>query len=224
MRVAFFSPLPPSRSGIADYSETLIEHLKPLAEVEVFSGDGRSFDPARFDIALYHLGNNPYHALRLPGRSPASRRGGDARIQSASPGGLAHHPARRLGRLPARVRIRRRPASSGLCAARAGSRSGAGLRRRSHDPAGARIGPRRDRTQPVCGAADARGRISRPPRAHSPRRLDSARPIATPGATGWDSTNRRRSSASSVSSNPISASPNPCAPFAGCCAWRPRPG
>ena len=44
MRVAFFSPLPPSRSGIADYSETLIEHLKPLVEVEVFSGDGRSFD------------------------------------------------------------------------------------------------------------------------------------------------------------------------------------
>ena len=73
MRVAFFSPLPPSRSGIADYSETLIEHLKPLVEVEVFSGDGRSFDPARFDIALYHLGNNPYHgfvyqaALRYPG-------------------------------------------------------------------------------------------------------------------------------------------------------------
>jgi len=73
MRVAFFSPLPPSRSGIADYSETLIEHLKPLAEVEVFSGEGRTFDPARADVALYHLGNNPYHgfvyqaALRHPG-------------------------------------------------------------------------------------------------------------------------------------------------------------
>jgi hypothetical protein len=74
MRVAFFSPLPPCRSGIADYSETLIEHLKPLAEVEVFA-DGwpalRSLK--RFDIALYHLGNNPYHgfvyeaALRHPG-------------------------------------------------------------------------------------------------------------------------------------------------------------
>jgi len=66
MRVAFFSPLPPSRSGIADYSETLIEHLKPLAEVEVFSGDNRQFVPAdlsRFDVALYHLGNNPYHGF-----------------------------------------------------------------------------------------------------------------------------------------------------------------
>src|SRR5579863_8809963 len=73
MRVAFFSPLPPSRSGIADYSETLIEHLKPLVEVEVFSGDGRTFDPGSVDVALYHLGNNPHHgfvyqtALRHPG-------------------------------------------------------------------------------------------------------------------------------------------------------------
>jgi glycosyltransferase involved in cell wall biosynthesis len=72
MRVAFFSPLPPCRSGIADYSETLIEHLKPLVDLEVFS-DNRPFDASRFDIALYHLGNNPYHgfvyeaALRHPG-------------------------------------------------------------------------------------------------------------------------------------------------------------
>lgn len=73
MRVAYFSPLPPCRSGIADYSETLIEHLKPLAELEVFADGDRPFDPSRFDIALYHLGNNPYHgfvyeaALRHPG-------------------------------------------------------------------------------------------------------------------------------------------------------------
>ena len=61
MRVAFFSPLPPCRSGIADYSETLIEHLKPLVDLEVFADGGRLFDPARFDVALYHLGNNSYH-------------------------------------------------------------------------------------------------------------------------------------------------------------------
>jgi glycosyltransferase involved in cell wall biosynthesis/SAM-dependent methyltransferase len=73
MRVAFFSPLPPCRSGIADYSETLVEHLKPLADVAVFADGDRPFDPARFDIALYHLGNNPHHgfvyeaALRHPG-------------------------------------------------------------------------------------------------------------------------------------------------------------
>ena len=73
MRVAFFSPLPPARSGIADYSEALIESLKPLVELEVFSGPEQPFDPARFDIALYQVGNNGYHdfvyetALRHPG-------------------------------------------------------------------------------------------------------------------------------------------------------------
>jgi len=73
MRVAFFSPLPPSRSGIADYSETLAAHLKPLVELELFADGDQPFDASRFDIALYHLGNNPYHgfayeaALRHPG-------------------------------------------------------------------------------------------------------------------------------------------------------------
>jgi len=73
MRVALFSPLPPCRSGIADYSETLVEHLKHLVDLEVFADGDRPFDPARFDIALYHLGNNPHHgfvyeaALRHPG-------------------------------------------------------------------------------------------------------------------------------------------------------------
>jgi len=73
MRVAFFSPLPPCRSGTADYSETLIEHLKPLVDLEVFADADRPFDPSRFDIALYHLGNNSFHsfvyeaALKHPG-------------------------------------------------------------------------------------------------------------------------------------------------------------
>src|SRR3984893_17983 len=73
MRLAFFSPLPPARSGIADYSEALLESLKPLADVEVFSGGHQPLDPALFDIAVYHVGNNGYHgfvyetALRHPG-------------------------------------------------------------------------------------------------------------------------------------------------------------
>src|ERR1039457_5152343 len=73
MRVAFFSPLPPARSGIADYSEALIQSLEPLVELEVFSGPDQVYDPARFDIALYHVGNNAHHAfvyeaaLRNPG-------------------------------------------------------------------------------------------------------------------------------------------------------------
>ena len=72
MRVAFFSPLPPARSGIADYSEALIQSLEPLVELEVFSGPDQVYDPARFDIALYHVGNNGHHgfvyeaALRYP--------------------------------------------------------------------------------------------------------------------------------------------------------------
>lgn len=73
MRVAFFSPLPPARSGIADYSAALIESLKPLVDLEVFSSAEGAFDPARFDITLYQVGNNGYHdfvyetALRHPG-------------------------------------------------------------------------------------------------------------------------------------------------------------
>ena len=73
MRVAFFSPLPPARSGIADYSDALIQSLKPLVDLEIFAGDGAAFDPAKFDIAVYHVGNNGFHgfvyetALRHPG-------------------------------------------------------------------------------------------------------------------------------------------------------------
>ena len=73
MRAAFFSPLPPSRSGIADYSQALLETLRRLVEIEVFSDAGREFRPEGFDLALYQIGNNPYHgfvyeaALRHPG-------------------------------------------------------------------------------------------------------------------------------------------------------------
>jgi glycosyltransferase involved in cell wall biosynthesis/SAM-dependent methyltransferase len=73
MRVAYFSPLPPARSGIADYSEALIRHLAPLADVQTFSSADQRFDPSRFDVAVYHIGNNGFHdfvyeaALRHPG-------------------------------------------------------------------------------------------------------------------------------------------------------------
>src|ERR1044071_4425043 len=73
MRVAYFSPLPPARSGIADYSQALIEHLRPLLDLTVFSTPSQPFDPAPFAAALYHIGNNPSHtsiyetALRHPG-------------------------------------------------------------------------------------------------------------------------------------------------------------
>jgi glycosyltransferase involved in cell wall biosynthesis/SAM-dependent methyltransferase len=71
MRIAYFSPLPPAKSGIADYSVALLEPLQKLATVEVF--DKAPAIIQGFDALLYQLGNNAYHssiyecALRNPG-------------------------------------------------------------------------------------------------------------------------------------------------------------
>ena len=73
MRVAFFSPLPPARSGIADYSEALIASLRHLVDLEILSSAAQTSGPASCDIAIYQVGNNGYHdfvyetALRRPG-------------------------------------------------------------------------------------------------------------------------------------------------------------
>ncbi|HYV62680.1 MAG TPA: glycosyltransferase [Bryobacteraceae bacterium] len=73
MRVAFFSPLPPAKSGIADYSAAVLEHLNKSIQVETFSAKPAAFDPSRYDVCVYQLGNNPYHdfvyeaALEHPG-------------------------------------------------------------------------------------------------------------------------------------------------------------
>ena len=63
MKLAFFSPLPPAKSGIADYSAVLLEHLQQFAEVEAFASRPARFDAARFDAIVYQLGNNPYHTF-----------------------------------------------------------------------------------------------------------------------------------------------------------------
>jgi glycosyltransferase involved in cell wall biosynthesis len=63
--VGFFSPLPPARTGVADYSAELLRALEPLGSVKVNARDS--------DVPLYHLGNNPLHreiygqALAKPG-------------------------------------------------------------------------------------------------------------------------------------------------------------
>ena len=57
MRVAYYSPLPPERSGIADYSALLLPALRRRMEVEV--ARRRRPAPRRTDVALYHVGNNP---------------------------------------------------------------------------------------------------------------------------------------------------------------------
>jgi len=73
MRVAFVSPMPPSKTGIADYSAALLEHLAPIVDLEVVGCKPACLDWEAFDLILYQLGNNPYHgfvyelALRRPG-------------------------------------------------------------------------------------------------------------------------------------------------------------
>jgi len=73
MRIAFFSPLPPARSGIADYSAALLDHLRPLAQITAFDTRPTAPDLSAFDLALYQIGNNPCHifcyeaALKFPG-------------------------------------------------------------------------------------------------------------------------------------------------------------
>ncbi len=65
--------MPPSKSGIADYSEALISELSKSAEIEIFDSATKPFNPAGFDAIVYHIGNNPHHdfvyetALKHPG-------------------------------------------------------------------------------------------------------------------------------------------------------------
>jgi glycosyltransferase involved in cell wall biosynthesis len=65
VKAAFYSPLPPQRTGVADYSAALLGALRRLGEVEVGARDA--------DVCLYHLGNNSLHrdiyqrALARPG-------------------------------------------------------------------------------------------------------------------------------------------------------------
>jgi len=52
--VGYFAPLPPARTGVADYAAALLADLRERGHVEVA--------PRSCDIALYHLGNNAAHA------------------------------------------------------------------------------------------------------------------------------------------------------------------
>jgi glycosyltransferase involved in cell wall biosynthesis len=87
LRLAYFSPLPPARSGIADYSAELLPHLGRLADVTVFGTDDgqwtvddsastalhrlplKTVRPLRdyasrrwhYDLALYQMGNSQHH-------------------------------------------------------------------------------------------------------------------------------------------------------------------
>src|SRR5438105_1519654 len=57
MKVAYHSPLPPSRSGIADYSALLLPALSKRLDV-VVARPGRLRRAPSADVALYHVGND----------------------------------------------------------------------------------------------------------------------------------------------------------------------
>ncbi|MBC8165516.1 MAG: hypothetical protein H7Y20_06560, partial [Bryobacteraceae bacterium] len=70
MKVGFFSPMPPARSGIADHAVQLLSALQTSA----LRGEASvELSASRADVNLYHLGNNQLHAdiyrraLREPG-------------------------------------------------------------------------------------------------------------------------------------------------------------
>jgi glycosyltransferase involved in cell wall biosynthesis len=57
MRVVYYSPMPPSRSGIADYSALLLPALADRLDV-VVARPGRLRRELKADVALYHVGND----------------------------------------------------------------------------------------------------------------------------------------------------------------------
>lgn len=90
-RLAFVSPLPPCKTGIADYSEILLDCLEPHYEIELIDAQNepitgrlttrfplrtaawfRSYSKS-FDRVLYQFGNSPFHleiftlAAHIPG-------------------------------------------------------------------------------------------------------------------------------------------------------------
>ena len=88
LAIDYLSPLPPVRSGIADYSLDLLPHLAARADVRVLALSGQPVAPdvraawhpepseragENGRLPLYHMGNNRYHfdvlhlALRRPG-------------------------------------------------------------------------------------------------------------------------------------------------------------
>jgi len=60
VRLAVWSPLPPSASGIADYVAEQLPHLERHAELQLVPEEPGEAVTA--DLHLYHLGNSPAHA------------------------------------------------------------------------------------------------------------------------------------------------------------------
>ena len=58
MRVAYYSPFPPERTGVADYSALLAPALARRLDVTI-QRRRRKRAPRGADVCLYHVGNNP---------------------------------------------------------------------------------------------------------------------------------------------------------------------
>jgi glycosyltransferase involved in cell wall biosynthesis len=59
VKVAYFSPLPPERTGVADYSALLLPALEKRLDLTVVPRGRRRRAPRGTDVAVYHVGNNP---------------------------------------------------------------------------------------------------------------------------------------------------------------------
>jgi len=83
-RIAFFSPLPPAKSGIADYSAELIPLLREEFEIDIYIDEGysptssfkeKAFPASEFSfrnikdpyqLIIYQMGNSGYHQYIYP--------------------------------------------------------------------------------------------------------------------------------------------------------------
>src|SRR5437660_6724099 len=69
--LAVYTPVPPTRTGVAHYASMLIPALQAKFDVEVISSDGQR--PTANGQRIYQLGNNPHHewiykeAMQHPG-------------------------------------------------------------------------------------------------------------------------------------------------------------
>ena len=73
LRVAMFTPLPPARTGTADYAASLAKELEQRLDLSLYPEVPRWLNPDNFDAIIYQIANNEHHAqvykqaLRRPG-------------------------------------------------------------------------------------------------------------------------------------------------------------
>ena len=81
-KLAFFTPLPPMKSGISDYSVDILNAICKFFEIDVFIDDGyqpdhtldssvhvfnhRKFHVNHYDYVLFQMGNSEFHCYMFP--------------------------------------------------------------------------------------------------------------------------------------------------------------